>query len=204
MSFLFRRTPQKGNNRHEETALQRFFRIILVGILFAGVIYGFWLNNERQMDRAMQRIAPQADTTGTLSSEQENLLRTYALRFFAEYGVKIQISIQNSPLSDEEARQSKSVFLGINPKERAALFYAPPWVASALGEAFIHRLNEEFFIPYFADGNWPEGLAEALSMLSVRLDAALLHKPGKNATVQPPASGTNPTHAPAPQSGGQK
>ena len=151
----------------------------LVGILFAGVAWGFWLNNERQMERAFERIAPRIDATGTLTPEQEELLRAYALRFFAEYGVKIQIVIQNAPLSDAKAREEGNVFLGLNPEGRHVLFHAPPLVASALGEPFIRRLEREHFAPYFAKGNWPEGLAEALNTISGRLDATLRREPDK-------------------------
>lgn len=176
---FFRRLPPRDRYRHEETAVQRFFRMALVGVLFAVVGLGFWLNNERQMERALERIAPQLDATGTLTPEQEELLRTYALRFFAEYGVKIQIVIESAPLSDAKAREDGNVFLGLNPEGRMVLFYAPPLVASALGEPFIRHLEGEHFVPYFAKDNWPEGLAEALSMLSGRLDATLRRDPDK-------------------------
>lgn len=178
---FFRRPPPRGRVRYEESALQRFFRIVLIGLLFTGVIWGFWMNSERQMNRVMQNLAPQIDATGTLTTAQLELLQTYGLRFFAEYGIKIQVEVRNSSLSDEQARKSGNIYLGLNPKSGQALFYAPPLAAAALGEDFIRRLNQEHFTAYFAAGNWPEGLAKALSMISVRLDATL-----KNAASGPP------------------
>ena len=194
---LFRRPPPRGRFRHEETALQRFLRAILIGALCAGVIWGFWLNSERQMERVLERIAPQADLTGTLTPEQEELLHTYALRFFAEYGVRIQIVIQDGRLSEDKARQAGTVYLGINPNKRQVLFYAPPLVASALGEPFIRRLNQEHFVPYFSREAWPEGLAEALSMLSARLDATLRHGQSPESIPRMPGSPADSAAPPA-------
>jgi hypothetical protein len=184
---LFRRPPPRGRVRYEESALQRFFRIVLIGVLFAGVIWGFWMNSERQMDRIMQRTSPQIDATGTLTPEQMELLHTYGLRFFAEYGIKIQVEIQDNTLSDAQARNSGHVYLGLNPKSAQVLFYAPPLAATALGEDFIRQLNQEHFAAYFAAGNWPEGLAKALSMLSERLDARLKQNTSPQAVENPTA-----------------
>ena len=35
----------------EETPLQRLFRLLVILLLFGCVVFGFWLNNERRMDR---------------------------------------------------------------------------------------------------------------------------------------------------------
>ena len=182
---LFRRPPRRGRVRYEENALQRFFRIVLIGLLFTGVLWGFWMNSERQMNRVMQNAAPRIDATGTLSPAQLELLQTYGLRFFAEYGIRIQVEVRNSALSEAQAKKTGSMYLGLNPQSGQALFYAPPLAAAALGEEFIRRLNQEHFSAYFAAGNWPQGLAEALSMISTRLDATL-----KNAGAGPADNST--------------
>lgn len=183
--IFFRRPPRRGRVRYEESALQRFFRIVLIGLLFAGVLWGFWMNSERQMNRIMQRAAPQMDATGTLTPAQLELLQTYGLRFFAKYGITIQIEIHNNSLSDAQARNSGQMYLGLNPKNGQVLFYAPPLAASALGSDFVRYLNQEHFSSCFAAGNWPEGLAKALSLISTRLDSTL-----KENTARLPESST--------------
>ena len=44
--------PRSNRKLHdEETPLQRLFRVLVILLLFGGVVFGFWLNNERRMER---------------------------------------------------------------------------------------------------------------------------------------------------------
>jgi hypothetical protein len=173
---IFRRFIPRASRQYthyQETGPQRFLRFFFVGILFAIVLWGFWMNSERQMERVILRAATQIDSTGLLARDQEEQVLRYAQRFFEAYGLKLQVEIKNEPLSDKKARAAGSVYLGLNPAAGEALFYAPPLVAAALGEDLIRQVREEHFQPYFAAGNWPEGLAAALNLLSTNLDKVL-------------------------------
>jgi len=39
----------------EETPLQKFLRLLVVLLLFGGVVFAFWLNNGRRMERLDMR-----------------------------------------------------------------------------------------------------------------------------------------------------
>jgi len=44
----------------EETPLQKFVRVLVVLLLFGGVLFAFWFNNERRMERLDIRQKPQS------------------------------------------------------------------------------------------------------------------------------------------------
>jgi len=53
--------PQPNRKlQDEETLLQRLFRVLVVLLLFGGVVFGFWLNNERRMERMEMPKKPQS------------------------------------------------------------------------------------------------------------------------------------------------
>ncbi|MDL2317439.1 TPM domain-containing protein [Desulfovibrio sp. OttesenSCG-928-A18] len=156
--------------------MQRFFRILIIGLLFCAVIWGFWMNNERQMERLRKESIPALDSTGLLREEEQQRLAQYVERFRKNYGLAIVISIRDQPfpspflLPDERAG---SFFFGLCPPDQQVLFEVPPLAEHLLGQPFISYLRHEHFRPYFARGNWPEGLASALSMLAERMDKAV-------------------------------
>jgi hypothetical protein len=47
---IFRLPRRNRKLLDEETPLQRFFRIVLVLLLFGAVLLGFWLGSERRME----------------------------------------------------------------------------------------------------------------------------------------------------------
>ena len=145
-------------------------------VLFGGVGFGVWLNAERlsslRRDSPVQRI----DQTGTLSDEQKAMLAAYAKKFLDAYGLTIVIRIQNEAFPEtilSEAERARTVFLGLSLAPETVRLEVPPLAASALGEPFIAYLREEHFPPYFARGEWPKGLASALSLMAEKLDAAV-------------------------------
>lgn len=173
---LFRFPKRDARHFSDETPWQRFFRIILVTLLFCGVLWGFWMNNERQMDRIRQKDIPALDSTGTLSSGQQDQLREYIARFRDTYGLGILITVRNEPFPQNfllPQEKAGILFFGLCPDARQVALEVPPLAEKALGAEFIRYLREEHFIPYFARNDWPAGLASALSMLAERLDRAL-------------------------------
>jgi len=51
------RLPQRNRKLlDEETPLQRFFRLLLILLLFGAVVCGLWLNNERHLERRMELL----------------------------------------------------------------------------------------------------------------------------------------------------
>ncbi|MDR2160836.1 MAG: TPM domain-containing protein [Desulfovibrio sp.] len=164
--------PARSGPAAEETRGRRFLRLALACCLLACAVWGMGLNGERQ--GRFRGEGGSVDDAGFLSPEQEESVREYCARFFKAYGVALRIQIRNGPPDDSRARAGGQVFLGLNLKDSRVLLYAPPLVRVALGEEFILSLSRDHFPPYFARGDWAEGLAGALSLLAVRLDATLL------------------------------
>lgn len=174
---LFRIPRRDRKLLAEERPMARFFRYMLVTFLFCMVFYGFWLNNERNVARVKNITAPAVvDATGTLTEKEEALLSEYIHRFREAYGIEIIISIDEPPFhrnKNIETKRGSALLLGIAPKSRGVVLEAPPLVASALGEPLVLYLRHAHFMPYFASGSWPKGLAEALNVLARRLDSVL-------------------------------
>ncbi len=172
--MVFRWFFYKRNKRmFDETPLQRILRMALVGLLFAGVLWGFWANSERRLTEVQKISEKRADATRTLTSEQEKRLLEFTRRTFETYGVALRVEIRNAPFDEkqlQEAEKSGTVFLGLVPKERTVFLHVTPLARKALGEPLIMYLRYAHFMPYFAGGNWPEGLAAALNLIGRQLE----------------------------------
>lgn len=146
-------------------------------------------------DRSGQNPEDDFDATKTLSREQAELLRAYTIRFQERYGFPIIVRIRDRPFEEEEAlalayspgaaasripphppggeTAPRALFLGLCPTARQVILHVPPLARTILGEDLLNTLRDTHFIPYFAAGNWPEGLAAALNTITRRLDASI-------------------------------
>lgn len=171
------RLPKRDPRRLEkETPTQRLFRYLLIALLFCAVIWAFWLNSQRQMERLHKRSAPPIDATGMLTDEQQQGLAAHAESFREVYGLNLRLVIRSEPFVSPYLlgrEQTDTVLIALSPPNSQALVELPPLVAAALGRDFVAHLGREHFPPYFANGTWPEGLAAALNLLTERLDAAI-------------------------------
>lgn len=187
---LFRLPKRNPRYTNEETPLQRFFRCIIIALLFCAVIWGFWINNQRRMEMLKKPEQVHIDKTGLLTDEQQKSLARYQERFREVYGLNLVIRVRNetfpSPFLLPEERAG-TVFLGLSPRNRQALFELPPLAEAALGPDLVSDLRLTHFVPYFDDGSWPEGLASCLNLMTARLDAALPAQ-GEQAGAQRPAA----------------
>lgn len=173
---LLKRLRQKSRHHQEEGPWQRFFRIVIITLLFCAVVLGFWMNSERQMNKLRKPSINRIDSTDTLTEEQLQALAEYMEHFQQAYGISMRIAIRDELFIERnsEIPEEKNVFfLGLYPSGRQVILHLPPLVAAALGEASIIYLRYSHFLPYFAEGKWPQGLASALSIIVRRLDVAL-------------------------------
>jgi hypothetical protein len=68
---LFRLPKHKPGNMAGETPLMCAVRYIIIGLLFAGAVWGFWANS-RKITETMKRTATErADCVGSLSGGQQ-------------------------------------------------------------------------------------------------------------------------------------
>lgn len=155
----------------------RMLRYIIIALLFCAVIWGFWMNNERRVRMLKKNDTAAIDATGMLGKGELDALARFQDRFREVYGLNLVIMIRNEPIPDpflSPRERTGTVFLGLSPKNEQVVFELPPLAEAALGESETGRLRHTHFMPYFTAGSWPEGLAEALNLLSRRFDAALL------------------------------
>ncbi len=159
--------------------MQKAARFLIIGLLFTGVLWGFWVNNASRMaelERERRPASRPLDATRTLTKEQETALALFIDNFFKAYGVPLDVRVSAAPLPEtwpQNPEQAGTVFLGLCPAARQVVFYAPPLVRGALGEPLSLYLAHVHFLPYYAGGNWPEGLAAALNLITARLDAKI-------------------------------
>lgn len=175
------RLPKRDLSRFEEdTPFLKIARYLLIALLFCGVALGFWLNAQRQTAMRAKHLPQKIDRTGSLSNDQQKLLSDYTQKFIATYGISIIIRIQDesfppSVLPDRE--KANTFFFGLSPHNKQVHLEMPPLVAATLGDRFTFYLLHDHFPPYFAQENWPEGLASALSLIAEKLDKTL---PGRS------------------------
>lgn len=171
---LFRFPKRTTKYTDEETPLMRFFRYVIIALLFCAVIWGFWLNNQRRMEMLKKPVSASIDSTGSLNTEQERQLSEFQEQFRRAYGIPLSIHVGRArDIADALRSEPDSVRIGIAPDSAQVIFDVPPLAAAALGEPLTLYLRHVHFVPYFARNNWPQGLEGALNLITARLDAAV-------------------------------
>lgn len=173
---LFRLPRRDKKYTGEETSWQRFFRYIIIALLFCAVIWGFWLNNQRRMEMLKKPAPTRIDKTGSLDGDQERQLAEFVDAFRYTYGVDLILSVSDEPLPATlltPEQRAGNLLLALSPRYFQVRLEAPPLAAHALGDALTSYLRDFHFIPYFALRSWPGGLQAALNLITHRLDAAL-------------------------------
>lgn len=168
-----------------ETAPQRALRYLFIGLLFAGVLWGFWQNGQRRHGQTQKPSSAVVDAgrdaarsavrgAGFLTPAQEQDLNAFAGRFSEAYGLDLSIRLSNGVfggLAEPGGRNKADIVLHLDPPARQARLALSARAEARLGPALILYLRLAHFPPYFARNAWPEGLASALNLLVRRLDA---------------------------------
>ena len=162
--FTFRKifTPRKGSSGGES-----FLRLMLLILVFVGVGYLY----TKHFDRTIEIIESRQsvwDQTGTLTKAQKKVFKNFAELLKDEFGLECRFHAAPGPIPTP-VLDSKTLFFGLDTKDRQVVIEFPPLVQNALGQEFITYLRTEHFPPYFEAKNWPKGLAEALKMVWERL-----------------------------------
>jgi uncharacterized membrane protein YgcG len=173
--------PRKGS-----TPGTTFLRAVLLIVVFAVAAVLYQRNFEKRLDLINTRSAVY-DQTGELTSEQRDALRDFAAGLKNEFGIELRIQVRKDGLILPDP-DSKTLFIGLDLAAQKAVVLIPPLLERALDPQFVHRLREEHFAPYFAEGDWPLGLSLALRDLWTQLQ--ILRQPEAaagpgNATTAP-------------------
>ncbi len=154
--------PRKGSSGGES-----FLRLMLLVLVFVGVGYLF----TKHFDHTIEVIESRQsvwDETSTLTKEQKKVFKNFADLLKDEFGLECKFHATPGPVR-VPALDSKTLFFGLDTKNKQVVIEFPPLVQKALGQEFIAYLKNEHFPPYFEAGNWPKGLAEGLKMVWDRL-----------------------------------
>lgn len=162
MLFFFRRRSG-GPFLRGDSSGEQFLRLILLIAIFAVCAYAFWVNTGRSLD-AIEARSTVYDPAKLTEKSIKRDWQKFASMFRDEFGLRLRIHIRNTPVELPEL-DSKTIFLGINPETRQVLVDLPPLVRRALGDEYMYALQNNHFSPYFAGGNWEQGVDAALERL---------------------------------------
>ncbi len=167
-----RRLRQTGKYLKSAPPRRRAIRVFLMVCVLGLACWAFWHNAERKISKIGGPAKGAAmDETGTLSASQEDMLSKYVGLFFQNYGARLVVRITAGPAVAPDG--SADLSLVLSPSRKEVFVGASPLVMAALGAKTLSYLRDEHFKSYFDAGNWPEGLAVALSMISRDLDQRL-------------------------------
>jgi len=157
-------TPPEGRSSGEN-----FLRFMLLILVFVGAGYLY----VKHFDRAIETIKARQsiyDETGMLSDAQVEVFQEFGRLMRDEFGIEVVLRTSAGPVLVPKL-DSRTLFFGIDTEGESVTIIFPPLVARALEQKFIRELREDHFPPYFEQGNWPKGLAEAMRKIWDKLIA---------------------------------
>lgn len=147
---------------------EQLVRGLLLVIVIAATVWGFWKNSERQIDRFNTR-GTVWDETQTLSDSDKAELRDIAKLFKDRYGLTVLIHLRKEKLVPPAA-DDKTIFIGAIPETGEVLITVPPLVRRSLPPDFIKKLEKEPLPQAMQSGAYEQGLAATLHQIWAVLD----------------------------------
>ena len=157
--MFFRKGTSTGPLVRGRTPMERFLRTVGLFVVFLGVALAFWHNTERRM----------REITAGGALEDRSFVTGFADSLKDRFGVQARVEI-GPGAADFTEIDSKTLFFGIDPEARRVAAAFPPLMRRALGGELSAYLEREHFEPYWASGDWPQGLKTALALIWTRLD----------------------------------
>ncbi|MDP2848581.1 MAG: hypothetical protein Q8O35_10375 [Humidesulfovibrio sp.] len=167
---------------HAKGPLEALLRLAGLMLVMGLVVFAFWKNSERNMERLNARFGL-SDETKSLSPDERDHVQAFIASLRKEYGIEARVQVTRTRPQSPEA-DGKTLYVGLCPDEKSAVVQLPPLMARALGADFSRMLVDEHFPFHFAAGkSWQKGLLLALDLMQSRL-ATL------SAAQETPAPGT--------------
>ncbi|MDK2956343.1 MAG: hypothetical protein PWQ57_1839 [Desulfovibrionales bacterium] len=135
---------------------EHMIRMLLLLLVFLGVVWAFWKNNERVITR-LESKQTVWDETGQMSERDQAYAASFAEALRDRYGVTLKLQIRNGPVEAPKL-DAKTLFIGVSPQNGQAVVVFPPLLRSGLGESFVRYITGPHFEEYFRKGEWEEGL----------------------------------------------
>ncbi len=142
-------------------------RMLMLIILFVGVGYLFWKNYERSMDTIQTRHLVQ-DETQSLDKETVQEIVAFSSSLQQRFGMSLQVKIfEGFVITPRE--DSKIIFIGLSPRYKESSIKFPPLMRRALPEEFLTHITQEHFDEFWENGNWQQGIVQALNKIGEEL-----------------------------------
>lgn len=153
-----------------QNPLENVLRLAGLLLVLGAVVFGFWKNSERNMERLNASLGLSDEVRG-LSQDERDHVQDFIAALRKDYGLEARVQVARAGLTPPSA-DGKTLFIGLCPEEKTALVQLPPLAASALGPDFARQLMTEHFPFHFAPGRrWQQGLLLALDLVESRLAA---------------------------------
>lgn len=155
-------TPPKGRSPGES-----FLRFMLLIAIFVGAGWLYSIHFNRTLDFIESRTAVN-DQTKSLSKDQKQAFREFSKVLKNEFGLELKLVFATEPPPWPQL-DNKTIYLGLDTMNHTVDIAIPPLVERALGPGYVDMLKTEHFPPFFEQGNWARGTAEALADIWKRL-----------------------------------
>nr|WP_287411257.1 hypothetical protein [Pseudodesulfovibrio sp.] len=153
---------------HGESPKEKMFRSLALVLVFAAVIWAFYMNNKHVVDVLNQEGAVY-DETKTLDKTQKKFIVSFTRSLREEYGMDCKIQIYGGDFVMPEL-DGKTMYMGLAPSINEVKLRFPPMMRQALGKDFIESLKTTFLLPSFQEGDWPMAIQEVLMEIYKKLE----------------------------------
>nr|WP_321259617.1 TPM domain-containing protein [uncultured Pseudodesulfovibrio sp.] len=153
---------------HGESPKEKVFRSLALVLVFAAVIWAFYMNNKHVVDVLNQEGAVY-DETKTLDKTQKKFIVSFTRSLREEYGMDCKIQIYGGDFVMPDL-DGKTMYMGLAPSINEVKLRFPPMMRQALGKDFIESLKTTFLLPSFQEGDWPMAIQEVLMEIYKKLE----------------------------------
>jgi hypothetical protein len=152
---------------HGNSPKEKVIRSIALVLVFAAVIWAFTKNNERVVD-ILNKESVVYDETSTLDKEQRKFIVSFTRAMRNEFGLSSRIQVFGGDFVVPEL-DAKTLYIGIAPAIGEVQIRFPALMRQALGEEFAETLKTDYFLPSFAEDDWPQEIQVVLATIYEKL-----------------------------------
>lgn len=142
-------------------------RILMMGLIFCAVIWGFWQNTEKQLKQINSKFSVRDDPP-VLTQEERRGLQEMINEFKSRYGTDVKVDIVSASLEKPETERPL-IYLGIHQETGEVLLSFPPLLRKALGDDFANELIVEQITPRLPKKEYADALADTLRAIWLEL-----------------------------------
>ncbi|NDV18052.1 hypothetical protein GO013_01300 [Pseudodesulfovibrio sp. JC047] len=153
---------------HGESPKEKAIRSVALIVVFAAVIWAFYMNNKHVVE-VLNQDGAVYDETGILDASQKKFIVSFTRSLREEFGLDCKIQIFGGDFVLPEL-DGKTMYMGLAPAIGEVELRFPPLMRKALGVDFIESLKTTFLVPSFTEGDWPMAIQEVLIEIYRKLE----------------------------------